>query len=409
MSSTKLTFPNADGVQLAARLDLPLDEPPIAYALFAHCFTCTMNLKAVANISRALTAEGIAVLRFDFTGLGESEGEFADTNFSSNVQDLIAAARFLDENYDAPKVLIGHSLGGAAVLQAASAIPSSLAVATIAAPCSPEHLARLLRETDQEPAPDGTVRITLGGQTFTIKQQFLDDLDETRMQESIRTLRKALLIFHSPIDQVVGVEHAARIFQAAKHPKSFISLDRADHLLSDQRDSRYVGLMIAAWARKYIDTPRPTARLKPLSEQHVVAQTGAEGFFTEVVANGTHLLADEPVAYGGTDLGPTPYDYLLSGLGACTSMTMRMYADRKGWPLKTITVHLRHQKIHARDCEECETRQGKVDQIEREIEITGPLDDEQRARLIEIADRCPVHRTLHSEIQVKTSLKQPEM
>lgn len=405
MPSQKLTFANAAGEQLAARLDLPLDGQPVAYALFAHCFTCTMNLKAVSNISRALTGEGIAVLRFDFTGLGESEGDFANTNFSSNVGDLVAAARFLAEHYAPPSILVGHSLGGAAVLQAAAQIPASVAVATIAAPCSPAHLARLLRETAAEIEAQGRASVTLAGRSFTITKQFLDDLDQARMQETIRNLRKALLVFHSPIDQIVGIEHAAQIFQAAKHPKSFISLDRADHLLSEQADSRYVGAMIAAWARKYIASPREMAGQQPLSDQHVFVQTGSERYVTDILASGHHLIADEPIEVGGTNQGPNPYDYLVAGLGACTSMTLRMYADRKGWPLETITVHLRHQKIHARDCEECEAQSGYVDHIEREIEVTGPLDEQQRARLLEIADRCPVHRTLHGEIHVTTSLK----
>jgi putative redox protein len=407
MRLQKLTFPNATGQTLAARLDLPLDEQPLAYALFAHCFTCNKNFKAVSNISRALTNEGFGVLRFDFTGLGESEGDFAETNFSSNVDDLVAAADFLAQHDAAPQLLIGHSLGGAAVLQAAARIPSSAGVVTINAPADPRHLAQLLGDAATTIAAEGAATVTLAGQTFTIKQQFLADLEQSRMQETIRNLRKPLLIFHSPIDEIVGIENATQIFQAARHPKSFVSLDTADHLVSTQDESRFVGSMIAAWARKYIEQPQDAVRLHDPADNRVVAYTGSSGYTTEILANGHSLIADKPLSVGGANLGPSPYEFLLASLGACTSMTLRMYADRKSWPLEEIIVRLKHQKIHAADCAECETRSGKIDQIEREIELIGGLDDQQRARLLEIADRCPVHRTLHGEIVVKTTLCKP--
>jgi putative redox protein len=407
MQSQKLTFQNSDGETLAARLDLPLDDEPLAYALFAHCFTCSKNLKAVGNISQALTRRKIAVLRFDFTGLGESEGDFADTNFSSNISDLICAADFLGEEYEAPKILIGHSLGGAAVLQAAGEISSSAAVVTIAAPCDPAHVAHLLESDRKEIEEKGKAKVKLAGRTFTIKKQFLDDLEETNMQKKIHNLRRALLIFHSPFDNIVGIENAGRIFQSALHPKSFISLDQADHLLSDEADSYYVGAVLAAWAAKYIDIFPETesgVELEP-HKNFIVARTGAEGYFTEIMANGHPLISDEPRSHGGTNQGASPYELLAASLGACTSMTLRMYADRKEWPLKEIIVRLKHEKIHARDCEECETEDRKVDVIEREIEVTGNLNDEQKQRLLEIANKCPVHRTLHSEIVVRSSLK----
>jgi uncharacterized OsmC-like protein/alpha/beta superfamily hydrolase len=405
MHFLKLSFRNENGDQLAARLDLPIDEKPVAYAIFAHCFTCTKNLNAVVNINRALAREGIATLRFDFTGLGESEGDFSGTSFSSNVSDLIAAAEFLKLEFEAPKLLIGHSLGGAAVLQAAKYIRSSIAVATIGAPSNLTHLIRYLEPHQNEILTKEEAEITLAGKTFRIKKQFFDGIEPVRMQETIRNLNKALLIFHSPVDNIVDIENAAAIFQAARHPKSFISLDRADHLLSSREDSLYVGSVLAAWARKYLEIPLPASPQKDLSDNRVTARTGRKGYQTEIVANGHRLIADEPIAVGGADTGPTPYDYLVAALGACTSMTLRMYADRKQWPLESIVVRLKHQKIHTEDCQHCETKSGKIDHIEREIELKGPLDGEQCQKLLEIADRCPVHRTLHSEIIVKTALK----
>ncbi len=405
MKSQRHFFQNASGEKLGARLDFPDGGSSRACALFAHCFTCSKNLKAVGNISQALTEEGIAVLRFDFTGLGESEGDFADTNFSSNVADLISAADFLKSELDAPRILIGHSLGGAAVLQAAADIPSVLAVATIGAPAEPSHVTRLLESERATIEAEGEAEVNLAGRTFRIKKQFLDDLDRARMTERIRDLKRALMIFHSPVDDTVGIDNAGEIFQAARHPKSFVSLDAADHLLLDERDSRYVGSVISAWASKYIEHPAPREEEIPASEGWVTVQTGATGYRTDIRSDGHRLVADEPVGYGGTDTGPSPYDYLSVALGSCTSITLRMYADRKGWPLDRIRVRLRHQKIHAEDCSACETETGLVDRIEREIDLSGPLDDLQRRRLIEIADRCPVHRTLHSEVSVETHLK----
>lgn len=406
MQSKKITFPGAAGDKLAARLDLPVDGKPIAYALFAHCFTCSKNLAAVENISRALTGQRIGVLRFDFTGLGESEGEFADTNFSSNVADLVAAAHFMEAEYNPPAILIGHSLGGAAVLQAAGDLPSVKAVVTINAPADPVDVARLLGSVQDEIEALGKAEVTLVGRTFTVKRQFLDDLAKAKMETTIRSLRKPLLVCHAPLDTVVSVDNAAVIFSAARHPKSYLSLDRADHLLSSEEDSLYVGTVAGAWARKYVGGLLPEPERPTLSaDAQVVVRTDREHYRTAILANGHLLLADEPLSAGGTDTGPTPYDLLLAGLGACTSITLRMYADRKGWPVEAIVVHLNHSKIHADDCEECESASGKIDRIEREIELIGELDDEQRQRLLEIADKCPVHRTLHSEISVKTRLR----
>ena len=403
MPVQKLTFTGATGAQLAARLDLPADQAPVAYALFAHCFTCTKNQKAISAMSQALTLAGVAVLRFDFTGLGESEGDFAETNFSSNVGDLVAAAACLGERFAAPTLLIGHSLGGAAVLQAAAQIPSARAVVTIGAPCSPTHVTALLGADAARIEADGAAQVTLAGRSFTITKQFLDDLALHRMDATIHALRCPLLICHAPRDEVVGIENAAHIFGAARHPKSFISLDNADHFLSERRDAQYVGTLIAAWSSAYIAPPVSPAAPAP-DDGRVVARTGAHGYRTTIFASGHHLVADEPLSVGGGNTGPTPYDYLAAGLGACTSMTLRMYADRKGWPLEDVTVRLRHSKIHAEDCASCETDTGTLDQITREITLAGPLSDEQRQRLLEIADKCPVHRTLNAEIDIPTTL-----
>jgi len=403
MSFEKLRFENPDGDALAARLDLPEGESPCAFALFAHCFTCSKDLRAVGAISRALNRHGIGVLRFDFTGLGESEGDFSDTNFSSNVDDLVVAADYLAEHYEAPRILVGHSLGGAAVLQATHRLESVQAVATIGAPYDPEHVTRHLEDAIEDIKEKGEARITLAGRTFTIRKQFLDDLAATKMEETIGTLDRALLIFHSPVDRTVGVDNAARIFQAAKHPKSFISLDDADHLLTDTADAEYVGVVLGAWAEKYVDR---SASSEESLEGQVVTRTG-KAYRTEIQAGRHSQIADEPESVGGDDAGPSPYDYLLSALGSCTGMTLRMYADRKDWPLDEAIVRLSHDKIHAEDCEHCETEEGKVDQIEREIEVQGDLSAEQRERLLEIANKCPVHRTLHSEVTVQSSLRTP--
>lgn len=407
MKSEQITLPNRRGQNLAAQLDLPDDEPPVAYALFAHCFTCTKNIKAAVNIAAALNRERIAVLRFDFTGLGQSEGDFADTNFTTNVADLVATAEFMAQRYQAPQIIIGHSLGGAAALQAAADIPSLKAVVTIAAPHDPNHVARHFDSMREQIAQRGTAEVKLAGRTFRIRQQFFEDLEMQQLDRHIESLKAALLIMHSPRDNIVSIDNAARIYQAAKHPKSFLSLDDADHLLLKETDSLYAGMMIAAWSHRYVSPPPAPQETTAVIDNRVTSSTEHAGFFTDLFARGHAMVADEPVQYGGTNRGPTPYDYLLIALGACTSMTVQMYARHKRLPLEKAVVRLTHKKIHAQDCDHCESTEGKIDRMEREIELIGALDQEQRQRLLEIAERCPVHKTLHSEVNIVSKLKQP--
>jgi len=403
-SSEKVTFPGGAGARLAARLDLP-DGEPRAYALFAHCFTCTKDLRAVSRLAGGLTRHGIAVLRFDFTGLGSSEGEFANTNFTSNIDDLVAAADWLREHHQAPQILIGHSLGGAAVLAGAQRVPECKAVATIGAPYDPEHVTGHFGDELHQILESGSAQVSVGGRPFKIERHFLEDISAHNMKAAIAKLGRALIIFHAPRDETVSIENAEKIFVAAKHPKSFVSLDDADHLMHNPDDALYVSGVIAAWAESYIDAPKTTDNIAlPGNPGDVVVwETGQGKYQQHTSISGRHyLMADEPHAYGGLDSGPSPYDLLLAGLGACTSMTLRMYADRKNIPLQKVTVRLHHDKIHAEDCHECQTKNGKVDVIEREIVMEGNLDEATRARLLEIADKCPVHKTLHSEVKVVT-------
>ena len=400
MPSERFDFSNATGERLAALLDSPI-EPPRAYALFAHCFTCGKDIRAAKRIAEALTALGIAVLRFDFTGLGSSEGEFGNTTFSSNVADLIAAADALRRTRRAPAILIGHSLGGAAVLAAAADVAEARAVVTIAAPCDPTHVVGLFKDRIGEIDTAGGIDVNLAGRPFRISRAFLDDVNQQRLRDRIGALHKALLVFHSPTDDIVGIENATYIFTAAKHPKSFVSLAGADHLLSRRSDATYVANVIRAWAERYLDVV-DIGRDLP-SEAGVTVQETRAGRFQQEVRTGRHrFLADEPVDVGGLDSGPGPYDLVLAGLGACTSMTLRLYAERKAVPLDRVTVRLGHSRIHAVDCENCETKEGMIDRIDRVITLAGDLNEEQRKRLIEIADKCPVHRTLTSEIDIRT-------
>jgi len=403
MPTERFQFPGAEGQQLAASLELP-EREPLAYALFAHCFTCGKDVLAAKRIAVALAAKGIAVLRFDFTGLGSSEGDFANSTFSSNVADLVRAADHLRETRKAPAILIGHSLGGAAILAAAGQIPDARAVATIAAPSDPAHVTGLFKDRIADIRTQGKIEVSLAGRPFQIKREFLDDIAEQNLMAHVTGLHRALLIMHAPDDDTVSIDNATRIFVAARHPKSFVSLAGADHLLTAKQDAAYVADVIAAWATRYLDpvAPEQDADLGKAPRNVVVRET-RNGKFQQAISLGPHrMLADEPVAAGGDDTGPGPYDYVLAGLGACTSMTMRLYAERKALPLERVTVTLKHNKIHAEDCAECETRAGMLDQIDLVIAMEGALDAEQRKRLMEIADKCPVHRTLTSEIRIVT-------
>jgi len=405
MPSERFEFANAAGERLAALLDRPNGQPR-AYALFAHCFTCGKDNRAAKRIAEALTALGIAVLRFDFTGLGSSEGEFANTTFSSNVADVVAAAAALRARWQAPAILIGHSLGGTAVLAAAADLEEARAVVTISAPADPAHVIGLFKDRAAEIGTAEDIDVTLAGRSFRISRTFRDDVKQQRLGERIASLRKALLVFHSPTDEIVGIENASFIFAAAKHPKSFVSLTGADHLLSKRSDASYVANVIHAWAERYLDGSEVAPALAKDSEV-TVRETRMGRFQQEITAGKHRFLADEPVEAGGLDSGPNPYGLLLAGLGACTSMTLRLYAERKGLPLDHVTVRLNHSRIHAADCENCETQEGMLDRIDRAITLTGELKQEERKRLLEIADKCPVHRTLTSEIDIRT-VEQPE-
>lgn len=400
MSTQRLKFPGSEG-QLEARLDLPSGKAR-TYALFAHCFTCSKDSVAASRVSRALAAIGIGVLRFDFTGLGGSDGDFANTNFSSNVQDLVKAADYLRQRGTAPSILLGHSLGGAAVLSAATQITECKAVVTIGAPSDPAHVRHLFTDSLDQINSEGQQEVVLAGRKFVIRKQFLEDIAGQALSRQINALHRALLVMHSPQDSTVGIDHARKIYEAALHPKSFISLDGADHLLSNKRDADYVAQVISAWVGRYVPVTDNSATTDPKPRPVVVVEAGTGKFAQHVVVGPHRLAADEPESVGGNDLGPSPYDLLLAALGTCTSMTLRMYADKKQLPLQHVEVTLSHDKLHADDCENCETKTGRIDHIKREIRLVGELNDNQRMRLMEIADKCPVHRTLHSEIRVET-------
>ncbi|OLQ72821.1 osmotically inducible protein C [Photobacterium proteolyticum] len=402
----KLEFTGSDGQSIAGLLELP-NSNPHTFALFAHCFTCGKDVVSASRIARSLTANGFAVFRFDFTGLGSSDGDFANTNFSSNIADLIHAANYLREHYRAPALLIGHSLGGAAVLAAAESIPEASGVVAIGAPADPQHVTKQFACQLDAIEKQGVAEVNLAGRPFTIKKQFLDDLAEHNQPDKIAKLRKALLIFHSPVDQTVSIKEAEKIYQAAKHPKSFVSLDGADHLLTNAADAEYVASTIATWSSRYVTAADAIDRQdNPLSKGHVlVAEKNHQ--FTRTVLSDSHVwLADEPTSVGGSDLGPDPYEHLLAALGACTSMTIRMYANRKQIPLEDVTVELNHSRQHAKDCEECDVKDSQIEVLSRYVTLKGALTEQQQQRLLEIADRCPVHRTLHSELEVKTILKE---
>jgi len=407
MPTERFTFEGHDGSALAARLDLP-DGPVLATVLFAHCFTCGKDIPAARRIAARLAGMGIAVLRFDFTGLGHSEGEFANTTFSSNVQDLIRASQALAARGMAPDILIGHSLGGAAVLKARAEIASVRAVVTLGAPFEPDHVTHNFEASLPRIMADGVAAVPLGGRDVKIGRGFVEDVSGASLAPAIADLKAALLVLHAPRDATVSIDNAAEIFVTAKHPKSFVTLDDADHLITRPEDAEYAAGVIAAWVKRYVRLSPPAP--PPGAPEGIVRVTEADaGGFLQDVQSGPehHALADEPKAYGGTDKGMSPYGFVSAGLGACTSMTIRMYARRKAWPLDAVQVDVCHDKVHAQDAN-ATAAPGKVDQFTRKIRLSGALDADQRARLLEIADKCPVHRTLEASARVVTQLLEDE-
>lgn len=399
----RVTFKNKDGLLLAGRIEKPIEQPK-AYAIYAHCFTCSKDISTAVRICTALAERGIAVLRFDFSGIGDSEGDFSDTTFSSDVQDVIAAADFLRNTYEAPQILIGHSLGGTSVLYSYPDIPEIKAVIAINAPSEPKHVSRVLNEVCDEIDFKGEAVVKIGDRPFTFKKEFIEDLNLYPLSRLFEQKNPALLVMHAPSDQTVGIENAAAIFEKASHPKSFISLDNADHLITKREDASYISYVIDGWIERYIDNQQTPQDLP--SEGHVVAQESGNGKFRQKMRLGKHYaIADEPKNMGGLDSGPSPYDYLLAGLASCTSMTIRMYADHKGYPLENVTVTLTHENIHATDCKECPTNEGTLESITRIIELKGSLTKEQKESILRIANKCPVHRTLTQKVNIETILK----
>jgi len=394
MKSTKLQIVNAQGHQLNAYLELPANQKPNYYAIFAHCFTCSSTLSAVRNISNALTTHGFGVVRFDFTGLGRSEGEFSESHFSGNVSDILAVQQFIKENYKAPCLLVGHSLGGAAVLVAASQLDDIKAVATIGAPADVSHVKRLFSHEAHEIPEHTNVQVNIGGRPFNIDKEFIADFDKTDLPEIVKRLRKPLLILHSPIDTIVGIDNAKELYIHAHHPKSFISLDNADHLLTDTRDSRYAGNMIGTWVERYF--PKQTNEMLDTEGEQLVGHLNLveDNFTTKIQTENHNMIADEPISVGGNDFGPSPYQYLYASLAACTTMTLKMYADRKQWDLQEVFVYISHTKKRNDELNIPMEKPTRIDFMTKKLKFVGNLTDEQKQRLKEIAAKCPVHKTL---------------
>ncbi|QCX40717.1 alpha/beta fold hydrolase [Aureibaculum algae] len=402
MYTKNIQFTNKQGLLLDGNIDFPIDKKPLSYALFAHFFTGSQNFTAVRNISRALTHNRIAVMRFDFSGLGKSEGKFEDSNFSTNIDDLISAATYLKENYDSPKIIVGHSLGGAAAIFAADKIESIQAIVTIGAPSNPSHVEHLFEDHLENIHLDGEATFEISGRPFTIKKHFLEDLNSKNMTKLLNNSRKPILVLHSPQDKIVEISNAKEIYKAAHHPKSFISLDGANHLLTNKADSFYVAEVLSSWAKRYVLT---TKEPELSTDKQTVVRIGKTKYSTEIVARNHSILADEPKKFGGKDSGLTPYELLLASLGSCTAITLRMYADRKKMELDEVLVHLEHFKQHAEDCISCDEEPAKIDKFVRTIELIGDLTFDERKRLIQIANRCPVHRTLENKIEIETILR----
>lgn len=395
--SVKFDFKNKNGEVLAGRLELPAQKPR-AFAIFAHCFTCHKNVTAASRISKNLGALGIAVLRFDFTGLGNSDGDFSNTNFSSNVADLVSAFEAIKREFKTPQILIGHSLGGAAVLKAAPLLEDIKAVVTIGAPSDTAHVSHLFESEIPKIEAEGEAKVRLVGREFKIKKQFIEDISEQNILDSLSKTKKAFLIFHSPLDETVAIDHAAKIYKSLKHPKSFITLDTADHLVSAVDDAQYIADSISTWVKKYLPHEEERTDFKG---QVLVELRKNFKYTSDIYSQNHHLVADEPKKVKGDDLGMNPYELLLSSLGACTTMTMKMYADRKGYVLDDLRVELTHKKIHVQDCEDCDELGKMLDHIEKKIIIKGDITTEQKERMLEIADKCPVNKTLLSEVRIQ--------
>ncbi len=404
MSSIKLNIQNKKGQKLQAFLELPADQKPQYYAIFAHCFTCSSALGAVKNISRSLTSHGFGVIRFDFTGLGLSEGEFAESHFSANVDDLLAVNDYLKIQYQAPCLLVGHSLGGAAVIVAASKLENIKAVATVGAPATVSHVTHLFSHGIDEVKEKGEVEVNIGGRPFKINQEFIEDFSKINLPEITKNLRKPLLIMHAPFDKIVGIDNAHKLYHDAHHPKSFVSLDNADHLLSNSKDSMYVGNMIGAWVQRYFEQQDNTM-LDTKGEQLVAHLNIVEDNFTTSIQTKKHnFIADEPASIGGDDFGPSPYDYLSAGLAACTVMTLKMYAQRKKWDLQEVYAYITYSKKHSDDLMLDIETPTRIDHLQKRLKFVGNLNEKQKIRLKEIASRCPVHKTLQSEVIIETEL-----
>ncbi|WP_430408436.1 bifunctional alpha/beta hydrolase/OsmC family protein [Kordia sp.] len=398
MKSTKLQITNANGRKLNASLELPANQKPNYYAIFAHCFTCSSTLSAVRNISNTLTTHGFGVVRFDFTGLGRSEGEFAESHFSGNVADLVAVQQYMKENYEAPCLLVGHSLGGAAVLVAASQLDDIKAVATIGAPATVSHVKHLFSHNVNQISEETDVQVNIGGRPFTINKEFVSDFDKTDLPAIVKNLRKPLLILHSPIDRIVGIENAKQLYHDAHHPKSFVSLDNSDHLLTNSNDSRYAGNMIGTWVERYF--PKQENKMLDIGGEQLVGHLNLveDNFTTKIQTKNHNMIADEPISVGGNDFGPSPYQYLYAGLAACTTMTLKMYADRKGWDLQEVFVYISHSKKKNTELGIEMEKPTRIDFITKKLKFIGNLSDEQKQRLKEIASKCPVHKTLAGNV-----------
>jgi len=393
MRYQELKFPNENGETLTAILEFPVTGKPTSFALFAHCFTCSKNYNTATNISHQLANVNIATLRFDFTGLGENFTSQEVESFSKNINDLVTASKYLEENFGKPEILIGHSLGGTAAILASQHISSVKAIITIGAPADMDQISSLILKSENQASKD---QVKVGDTPFIINKEFLEDLKNHRTKDILAKSRNAMLIMHSPQDKVVSIDNATDLYTNSFHPKSFISLDGANHMLTDQKDSVYAGKVMASWLGKYLELE---TRLTLETEKQAVVRTGKEKYYTEIKTGNHHLIADEPQHMHGQDLGPSPYDLLVSALGACTSMTLQMYAGRKEWDLQDVRVHVQHTKEHVQDSQ---SSKGMMDKITRDIELFGDLDEEQRKRLMEIANRCPVHRTLEGQVTIGT-------